>query len=252
MKVRRVDFYPDDWIAGTGDLSLDQRGLYVTACALIYSRGGPITRDHLRKQCPGHLRRFNAALAALVMLRKLVEEDGQIDQKRCERELEHAQKRVVTARKNGSMGGRPRRNTNDLAEPDGSFSTRARVEKPSPPSKERKELEVDLGRSAPPGRDAPSEADIAHVDRIVAETVRSGMLRRNGYGENGISKRDAWLNNLAKFVGQALDADARMIAWEAIEIARNAGSREATPRHVRRAVDDIDKLYRGQTGRMAQ
>jgi uncharacterized protein YdaU (DUF1376 family) len=44
-KVRRVDFSPDEWIAGTRELTMEERGAYWDVCALIYSRGGPIPDD---------------------------------------------------------------------------------------------------------------------------------------------------------------------------------------------------------------
>jgi hypothetical protein len=54
MKVRRVDFYPDEWLAGTFNLAADERGVYVTICALIYSHCGPIKADGLGKFCGLH------------------------------------------------------------------------------------------------------------------------------------------------------------------------------------------------------
>src|SRR5215472_4870366 len=33
----------DDWLSGTYELSLDERGAYVTIVSMIYARGGPIT-----------------------------------------------------------------------------------------------------------------------------------------------------------------------------------------------------------------
>lgn len=44
-KIRRVDFSPDEWLAGTRELTLEERGAYWDVCALMYSRGGPIPDD---------------------------------------------------------------------------------------------------------------------------------------------------------------------------------------------------------------
>jgi len=40
MKIRHVNWYPDDWLSGTYELSLDERGAYVTIVSMIYARGG--------------------------------------------------------------------------------------------------------------------------------------------------------------------------------------------------------------------
>jgi len=116
IKVRRIDFSPDEWIAGTVGLTLAEEGLYMRACALIYSRGGPITIDELKLACPkDHGNSVNACLKRLVALHKLLRNGREIDQKRCRFELEKARKRIGKARQNGAKGGRP----NGLAKPDG-------------------------------------------------------------------------------------------------------------------------------------
>jgi uncharacterized protein YdaU (DUF1376 family) len=84
-----------------------ERGLYITACALIYSAGGPIERQHLRSACSDHGNAFNRQLKRLVNLGKLIENGSEIDNKRCENELENARKRGEKARENGAKGGRP-------------------------------------------------------------------------------------------------------------------------------------------------
>jgi uncharacterized protein YdaU (DUF1376 family) len=84
-----------------------ERGLYITACALIYSAGGPIERQHLRSACSDHGNSFNRQLQRLVTLGKLIENGSEIDNKRCENELENARKRGEKARENGAKGGRP-------------------------------------------------------------------------------------------------------------------------------------------------
>lgn len=111
MKVRRVDLYPDEWLAGTGVLDAAETGIYITACALIYSHGGPIPKEELRCRIRGHGNAFNRAYARLLELGKLVENDGEITNKRCENELQKADKRIINAQENGGKSsGRPRKN----------------------------------------------------------------------------------------------------------------------------------------------
>ena len=102
MKIRRVDFSPDEWLGGTYQLTNAERGLYITACALMYSVGGPITKEHLRAACQDHGHSFNAQLKRLQTLGKLISNGGQIINKRVSNELENAAKRSENASQNAS------------------------------------------------------------------------------------------------------------------------------------------------------
>lgn len=115
MKIRRVDFSPDEWLAGTAELSDEDRGTYITICALIYSRGGPIRYEVLKGHSHSHGNKLQASLDRLESGGKIVRNGSEIDQKRCENELEKARKRHEKALENGAKGGRPNR----LAKPDG-------------------------------------------------------------------------------------------------------------------------------------
>lgn len=93
MKIRRIDFSPDEFLVGTLSLTEEECGLYWRACALIYSVGGPVEVDHLRAVSKLHGRSFNVTIARLVETGKLYYKDGLLSQKRCEKEIENALKR---------------------------------------------------------------------------------------------------------------------------------------------------------------
>ena len=119
-KVRHIDWYADEWIAGTLELGNAERGLFITTCCLIYSTGGPITRDRLRAACRmEHGLAFNRQLDALIKAGKLQVNGEQITNKRCVNELQKAENRSAKARQNGGEGGRPRKENNDVGKPDG-------------------------------------------------------------------------------------------------------------------------------------
>jgi len=99
-EIKHIDFYAGDWISGTTALSLEERGLFITACAMIYGNGGPVERDRLHRACGVHGRTFNAILGRLLALGKLYEEAGKIGQKRAENELKKARKRLEKWAKN--------------------------------------------------------------------------------------------------------------------------------------------------------
>lgn len=159
VKVRRVDFYPDDWIAGTVGLDALERGIYITACAMIYSHGGPIRKDEL-KRCSGcHGNAYRRALARLVDLGKIIENEADFDVKRCGIELEKARIRVGNAQENGVKGGRPPKETKDLENPevlDAGKLTRASSFLLQPTKKEEA-TPLSSGKAQTPSRDVPGE-----------------------------------------------------------------------------------------------
>jgi uncharacterized protein YdaU (DUF1376 family) len=123
-KVRHIDFYQDEWLSGTASMDPVDVGVYITACALIYSHGGPIQESELKRFLKCHGRTLSAAVDRLVGAGKLTRNGSEISSKRCANELEKARKRIGKARENGGEGGRPRgksSNSKDLKKPDGFF-----------------------------------------------------------------------------------------------------------------------------------
>ena len=109
-KIRRVDFYPDEFLSGVDQLSPEEIGVYWSICSKIYSRGEVLPdddREHARifRLDPRTWRRIKAALVAKGKIRI---EDGTIINDRCMAELSKAGKRIEDARAAGHEGGRPR------------------------------------------------------------------------------------------------------------------------------------------------
>lgn len=152
VKVRHIDFSSDEWLGGTIGIGNADRGLYITACAMIYAHGGAIKIDDLFAACVDHGNALKLQLSRLVSAGKLTRNGQEIDQKRCRKELEKARKRMGKARQNGAKGGR----SNGLAKPAGFPSSKA-ITNHQPPTTNKK------GRS-PPTRHPPSpEAPTAPV-----------------------------------------------------------------------------------------
>lgn len=110
-KVRRVDFSPDEWIAGTRELSMEERGAYWDVCALMYSRGGPIADDDawIARTLGCNPRKWRSLKASLVAVGKLRIEGGQMVNGRAERELKRAQSRLKQARDAAEESAKQRR-----------------------------------------------------------------------------------------------------------------------------------------------
>jgi uncharacterized protein YdaU (DUF1376 family) len=122
-KVRRVDFYADEFIAGVvGQLDDRELSVYWLICSLIYSRGGPIPDDPqwiARIYRNGNPRSVRAIIDRLVAMSKVSRSNGELMVKRCRTELDKTANRISKASENGSKGGRPRKENNDIEEPDG-------------------------------------------------------------------------------------------------------------------------------------
>jgi len=175
IKVRRIDFSPDEWIAGTLGLSVEEEGLYIKICALIWSTGGRITTEHLKRCTATHGNKVNTLLHRLEVVGKIVRKGSEIGQKRAENELENAQKRARNWRENGAKGGRP----NGLDKPNGSCSTRAPANHQPSTGKEEgfspKELNpVFLTASDAPPPPLPSQGD-GGADALLAPTTKVAL-----------------------------------------------------------------------------
>lgn len=110
-KARRVDYYPDEYIAGVGGvLRADEQGVYWMLCSLIMSEGGPIAQDDRRfaalcRVRPADIKKLVENL--IVSGKILRQSDGKLFQKRAQSEVEKSLNRIQSASENGSNGGRP-------------------------------------------------------------------------------------------------------------------------------------------------
>lgn len=191
-KVKFVRFFADEWIAGTAALSAVERGIYITACAFIYSSGGPVAKADLAKVCGCTKRTFDRVIGRLIAIGKLTERDSKIDSKRCENELEIARNRSETAAKNGEKGGRPPNVINEVAKPDGSLLRQEKIredkkeesDSSASPSLMRREREFvsefeEIWKLAPKKRDKQHafKAFVAARRSASFEQIRDGIIR---------------------------------------------------------------------------
>src|SRR4029077_18727971 len=113
IKLRRIDWSFDEWIAGTLGMTLEEEGLYCRIVNRIYSRGEALPDDpaEVARLCglrPQQVRRLLPKLRG-----KFDETPGKLRQNRCETEMKLARNRLESARLNGAKGGKSRH----LAEP---------------------------------------------------------------------------------------------------------------------------------------
>jgi uncharacterized protein YdaU (DUF1376 family) len=123
VKVRSVQFSPDEWLAGTSMLSAPEKASYITVIALIYSHGGPIDDDDrwIARNIGCHWRSWRAHKQRLISLGKIhriepgkssngsIPACGQLTNKRCEKELLRAIHRSMTSSRAAQESVRTRR-----------------------------------------------------------------------------------------------------------------------------------------------
>lgn len=133
-KVRHIDFVADEYITGVGAvLNAEEQGVYWMICALIYSHGTKVEEDKHRISALCKIRPSKAQriIDRLVDMGKLHRNGSYLTQNRSENEVKRAQKRIKTARENGSKGGRPKKENKDLDKPGGSASRKANHQLPT-------------------------------------------------------------------------------------------------------------------------
>lgn len=109
-KVRRVDYYADEYISGVaGVLKGVEQAVYWMICSLVISEGGLIVRNEERiaMLCGVRVSEARKIVQKLIDLGKItVDSEGKLAQKRALSEVERASKRIQTASENGGKGGR--------------------------------------------------------------------------------------------------------------------------------------------------
>lgn len=220
-KVRHINFHADEWIAGTLPLKADERGCYITVCAMIYSNGGPILDDarELARICNVTAAKWNRIRSTLLDLGKLRLVDGHLTNTRCETELKKALKRTETAVENGATGGKnsgvSRRlraqlsnDNNELPEADASRKREAnhkpRTNEPSPPNPQKGagvSADFDKWYQAYPRKIARADAEKAYrlaVKKADAATLLAAVqaFARSMSGKDAkyIPYPASWLN----------------------------------------------------------
>lgn len=116
--------FPDNFIAGTVGLTLEEKGAYSLVLDLIYVRGGPVPDEprYIAGVCNCSVRKWNAIRQRLIDLGKIEAVDGVLLNRRAEKELEISseteRERAESGRKGGEKTAENRADTsknNDVA-----------------------------------------------------------------------------------------------------------------------------------------
>lgn len=99
--------FPDNFIAGTVGLSLEEKGAYSLLLDLMYVRSGPVPDEprYIAGVCNCSVRKWNAIRQRLLDLGKVTVVDGCLTNRRAEEEIEIARRISREAAENGAKGG---------------------------------------------------------------------------------------------------------------------------------------------------
>jgi hypothetical protein len=221
-KARRVDYYPDEYIAGVGGvLRADEQGVYWMLCSLIMSEGGAIEQNDRRFAALCRVRPSDVKkiIETLVGSGKVLRQsDGKLFQKRAQSEVEKSLKRIQTASENGSNGGRPAgiNEENQQMPEAGGFSDEKLTTNRQPPTINRQPLREEESIDSPSQREKdflafwqayPKRADKKLADkafvratkRASSETIirgaRAYAAQRAGQDPKYTKNAATWLNN---------------------------------------------------------
>jgi uncharacterized protein YdaU (DUF1376 family) len=146
-RLFRIDFYPQEWLTQTGDLTLEQRGVLITVCAMIYANRGPIKNDSAwigrAANCSPRLAR--SIIAQLVELDSIQIQGSKITQRRCERELNIKRTHLENSAKGGRKAAENRSDcieTNNIASSGIVFSLPSPIRSPSRKDKEDRSEDI--------------------------------------------------------------------------------------------------------------
>ncbi|TXH43378.1 MAG: DUF1376 domain-containing protein [Desulfurellales bacterium] len=142
-RLFRIDFYPQDWLIDTAQLTPDQRGIFIQIVCLIYANRGPIKND------PNWIGRASncSTRMAKTLIDQLAEagfvriSDGKIGQKRAENELKTKRTHLERSSNGGRTAAENRAQSpenNDLGSSGSDFPVGTTSPTPSPTAKESK------------------------------------------------------------------------------------------------------------------
>ena len=99
--------FPDNFIAGTVGLTLEEKGAFSLLLDLMYVRGGPVPDEprYIAGACNCSVRKWNAIRSKLIELGKIHVVDGFLTNKRAEKEIEISLKDARERAESGSKGG---------------------------------------------------------------------------------------------------------------------------------------------------
>ena len=187
FKMRRFAMYPDDWLNGTTELTLEEEAAYLRICLLIMSRGGAINDNArwLAGVCRSSPRKWESLRQALIDKDKISITDGLIHVRRCQKELEKHAKWSRKQAESGSKGGRVTAERYKVSNKNNGLNQASATAGLKPPSPS-------------PSPSNKSKSDYAFVGKVIKLTEKNLATWQNSYSaipdiQASLQSRDDWL-----------------------------------------------------------
>lgn len=185
IRPRRFDLHPDQFIAGiAGQLDTAEIAAYLCLVLQNYSKRGAVDPEIVvglfhRKVDP---RTIRAALDRLVTKGKAHRVGVDLLANGCQEEIEKAENRMRSSVENGSKGGRPRKENNNIEKPPGSFSQKP----PAPPPSES----IPSTDKRAPSRGTRLPRDWKPTQEELHQISKLGLV--NGYQQRFLEDFTSW------------------------------------------------------------
>lgn len=171
--------YPGDFLMGTRDLTLEERGAYSDLLDMMYDRGGPIPDEE--RWIAGFLgisiRKWKTLRASLISAGKLMERGDRLSNPRLERELALEEAQITAQVEWGRMGGRKR------AQREKELREAARLER-------EPELGLDLPQTG--SKTLRKDAENARSRSIIPDEIEAAPKKSNDLAQDTLKPARAF------------------------------------------------------------
>lgn len=206
--------YPADFIAGTTQLTLEEKGAYSIVLDLIYQTGGPIEDDSrwIARVAGCSTKRWNIIRSRLIDLGKLHALDGKLSNQRAEKQMKTEDKEHEAFTENGREGGF-KASENGRKIPDKSPENSGKIpgksaETRPPPNKsnsiDKREL-PETEQQAQKLRSSEAQNAEAKGSAVEVGTARAVVIGQKVTDLMGVTNDPRWLGNWSQVQGWLAD-----------------------------------------------
>lgn len=191
LKPSRAPFFPfyaDDWIAGTLDLTFEERGFFIAVLAAIWTRKGPIPLDHLPLALSCDKRQATRLVTRLTSLGKLcLDASNRVYNAKLNRLLQVTDRRSTAAQLRGEVREKSAGSPGEVQEKSANIFPETQAKTTTEPSAQTHPYPY-------PYQKEKKDTKLADTESVAAGEPEIGGLNGSTAAiVNGVAR---WLNNL--------------------------------------------------------
>lgn len=206
--------YPADFIAGTTQLTLEEKGAYSIVLDLIYQTGGPIEDDArwIARVAGCSTKRWNIIRSRLIDLGKLHALDGKLSNQRAEKQMKTEDKEHESFTENGRDGGvKSAENGRKIPDksPENSVKTPAKTPEKQPAPSDNSDIAQkglsETDQHAQKLRSSEAQNAEAKGSALEGGTARAVVIGQKVTDLMGVTNDPRWLGNWSQVQGWLAD-----------------------------------------------